>query len=72
MRTKMQDRLITAFAHEATARLAHELWIARGCPEGSPQQDWFHAVEQLRSSQWPLQFVIREPALQLQSAGFRH
>jgi hypothetical protein len=25
------------------------LWHARGCPEGSPQEDWFHAAEQLRA-----------------------
>lgn len=29
------------------AALAHELWKARGCPEGSPETDWFHAEEQL-------------------------
>jgi len=29
------------------ATLAHELWIARGCPEGSPETDWFQAEEQL-------------------------
>ena len=28
---------------------AYELWQARGCPEGSPEEDWFHAAEQLRS-----------------------
>jgi hypothetical protein len=31
------------------AALAHELWQARGCPDGSPQEDWFQAVELLRS-----------------------
>ena len=40
---------IAAFGHEDTAALAHELWQGRGCPEGSPQEDWFHAVEELRS-----------------------
>jgi hypothetical protein len=35
--------------HEDIAALAHELWRARGCPEGSPEKDWFHAAEQLRS-----------------------
>jgi hypothetical protein len=30
------------------AALAHELWKARGCPQGSPETDWFHAEEQLR------------------------
>src|SRR5450759_4892885 len=45
-------------AHEQTqaatigddiAALARELWQARGCPDGSPQEDWFRAVEELRS-----------------------
>ena len=33
---------------EATAVLAHGLWIARGCPIGSPEVDWFRAEEELR------------------------
>jgi hypothetical protein len=24
------------------------LWQARGCPKGSPEEDWFHAVQNLR------------------------
>ena len=40
---------IASFGHAEIAALAHELWQARGCPEGSPQEDWFHAAEQLRS-----------------------
>src|SRR4051812_27841274 len=39
---------VTAFGHEDIARRAHELWIARGCPAGSPDQDWFEAVKELR------------------------
>lgn len=31
-----------------TAILAEEFWRARGCPEGSPDEDWFLAEEQLR------------------------
>jgi hypothetical protein len=31
------------------AAIAYELWQARGCPDGSPQEDWFQAVELLRS-----------------------
>jgi hypothetical protein len=34
---------------EEIAVLAYELWQARGCPEGSPQEDWFRAVEKLQS-----------------------
>jgi hypothetical protein len=40
---------ITTFGHEDMSTLAYELWRARGCPEGSPEEDWFHAAEQLRS-----------------------
>jgi Protein of unknown function (DUF2934) len=31
-----------------TALLAYAFWRARGCPEGSPDEDWFLAEEQLR------------------------
>jgi Protein of unknown function (DUF2934) len=37
------------FGHDDIASLARELWKARGCPEGSPDQDWFEAVKELRS-----------------------
>jgi hypothetical protein len=37
------------FGHDEIAARAHQLWEARGCPEGSPQEDWFHAAEELRS-----------------------
>jgi hypothetical protein len=40
---------ITTFGHHEIAALAHALWQARGCPEGSPEEDWFRAAEQLRS-----------------------
>ncbi len=43
-----QKHSFAVFGHEDTAILAHELWRARGCPEGSPEEDWFHAAEQLR------------------------
>jgi hypothetical protein len=38
-----------SFGHDEIAALAHELWQARGHPEGSADEDWFHAVKQLRS-----------------------
>jgi hypothetical protein len=40
---------IAGFGQDAIAALAHELWQAGGCPEGSSEEDWFHAAEQLRS-----------------------
>lgn len=35
--------------HRDIAKLAYELWQARGCPDGSPDEDWFRAAQQLRS-----------------------
>ena len=40
---------IAEFGHADIAALAYELWQARGCPNGSPEEDWFHAAEELRS-----------------------
>jgi hypothetical protein len=40
---------LASFGHDEIAALAHELWQARGCPAGSADEDWFHAVRQLRS-----------------------
>lgn len=34
--------------HEDVAILAHGLWEARGRPDGSPNEDWFHAAHQLQ------------------------
>lgn len=43
------DELETpGFDEQDIAVLAHEFWQARGCPEGSPEQDWFQALEALR------------------------
>ena len=30
------------------AALAYELWQARGCPDGSPEEDWFKAERKLQ------------------------
>jgi len=34
---------------EQIARLAYSYWQARGCPEGSPEQDWLRAEAELRT-----------------------
>jgi hypothetical protein len=47
------DRVVVVCAQEAGEEdipaLAYKLWQARGCPEGSPQEDWFRAIEELHS-----------------------
>ena len=35
--------------HDKVGKLAHELWQKRGCPVGSPQEDWFQAERALGS-----------------------
>ena len=41
---------VTAFGHDDIAALAYQLWDARGRPaDGLADEDWFHAVKELRS-----------------------
>src|ERR1017187_8917335 len=40
---------VATFGHDDIARLAHELWQARGCPQGSPEEVWFNAAHELRA-----------------------
>jgi hypothetical protein len=37
---------LVADEHQIAA-LAYILWQGRGCPEGSPQEDWTRATQQL-------------------------
>jgi len=34
---------------EVVPALARAFWTARGCPEGSPEDDWFHAERAVKS-----------------------
>jgi hypothetical protein len=34
-------------SYEQIASLAYALWQQRGCPEGSPEEDWFRAEQEL-------------------------
>ena len=36
------------YSREDIAALAYAFWAERGCPLGSPEQDWFRAEEELR------------------------
>ena len=33
---------------EEVARLAHQYWLERGSPIGTPEEDWFRAEEEFR------------------------
>ena len=34
---------------QEVAALAYEFWQARGCPDGSPEEDWFRAERELKN-----------------------
>src|SRR5215472_7327946 len=42
-----------AIREEAVAKLAHQLWIDRGCPHGSAEEDWYRAESLLRQDEKP-------------------
>jgi len=45
----VNEHRIVTFGHAEIAERAHALWQARGCPLGSPDEDWFHAAHELRA-----------------------
>jgi hypothetical protein len=44
----MGDSALHTFGHEEIARRAYQLWEDRGHADGSPDEDWFRAVRELR------------------------
>jgi hypothetical protein len=40
---------VATFGHNEIAARAHEIWQSKGCPEGSAEEDWLQAAEELRS-----------------------
>lgn len=38
----------TSADHETIALLAYSYWQARGCPDGSPVEDWLRAEDDLK------------------------
>ena len=49
--------LYTVLEHDAITALAHHYWQARGCPEGSPEEDWFRAICQIKHNRTPGQLA---------------
>ena len=42
--------LLAALEHERISTLAYFYWQQRGCPEGSPEEDWARAEQHIRES----------------------
>jgi DUF2934 family protein len=47
---RLETRLVPAPSHQQIAERAYGYWLARGCPIGSPEADWFRAERELRNS----------------------
>jgi Protein of unknown function (DUF2934) len=45
--------------HTQIAALAHSLWQERGCPEGTPEADWFTAEQQIAERKTEIIKVVR-------------
>ena len=58
-RDAVNEHGIAIFGHGEISELAYSLWQGRGCPEGSPEEDWFHAAHQLRARPSSLPAVNR-------------
>jgi hypothetical protein len=57
---------------EEIAALAYALWQARGCPHGSPEEDWFQAKQELTERFGPQRADLQEedgPILARQSGS---
>jgi len=52
---------VFAEVHEAIARLAYSYWQDRGCPIGSPDEDWYRAENELRRPGLGTWLVARIP-----------
>ena len=50
--TEPQENHLSSIAQPADqqeiSKLAYQFWQARGCPEGSPDDDWLEAERQLQ------------------------
>jgi hypothetical protein len=44
------NEITMAPAEHDIAKLAYALWEARGCPVGSPEEDWFRAEAELMAA----------------------
>src|SRR6185312_7706853 len=41
----------TREGRSASSRVAYQLWLDRGCPDGSPEVDWIEAVRICRNAE---------------------
>ena len=44
----LQESALSIKLSDQIEQLAYRLWEERGCPDGSPEEDWFQAKRRLR------------------------
>jgi len=47
--TSLSSISLETISHSDIAALAYLLWQDRGCPEGSPEKDWYEAERKLQA-----------------------
>jgi hypothetical protein len=47
--------------HRSIGELAYQLWQARGCPQGSAEQDWLEAERQLDAAPPKQPVIAKQP-----------
>jgi hypothetical protein len=57
-----------AIPENLIARRAYELWLDRGCPEGTPDEDWYKAESEL-TSVGQAAVAVPQPPLAAETAG---
>jgi hypothetical protein len=80
MKTRMKDRKVTIMSpnadevtrqtegpsHEAIALRAYGLWEGRGCPIGSPEEDWFRAEREIVGQEgWATKALARAASVSM-------
>jgi len=43
------NALLAALEHQRISALAYFFWEQRGCPCGSPEEDWYRAEQEIRN-----------------------
>ena len=47
----VMDRSEVPVDHETVEAMAYQLWVQRGCPVGSDQEDWYQAEAELKGQE---------------------
>ena len=47
---RIANRSEASVGHETVEAMAYQLWLLRGCPIGSDQEDWYRAEAELKDN----------------------